>query len=157
MLIFFQRITNLDIWKQFPEKKIYVQIFFLNSSTDWSSFPFQRDKLCKLYPKDPTCKNKFGLLVPGNYSNSTLYHEYDEKNDTNSSKNVGSLNVDMTTNHLKKNNMTTTSIDFKSNFTSYKIKNNIVTSASNTTSKYKSRNWRHGWTVKKGFKLRLKA
>ena len=96
-------------------------------------------------------------MVPRNYSNSTLYDEYDGKNDTNSSKNVGSVNVDMTTNNLSKTNMTTTSIDFKSNFTSYKINNKIVTSARNTTSKYKSKNWRHGWTVKKGFKLKLKT
>ena len=96
-------------------------------------------------------------MAPGNYSNFTLYDEYDEKNDTSTPKKVGSINVDMTTNNLNKTNITTTSIDFKSNFTSDKIKKNIVTSARNTTSMYKSKNWKHGWTVKKGFKLKLKT
>ena len=94
--------------------------------------------------------HKFGLLVPGNYSSSTLYDKYGENNNTNSSKNVGSLNVDLATNNFNKTNMMTTSIDFKFTFTSYKMKNNIEMLASNTTSKYKSENWRHGWTVKKG-------
>ena len=96
-------------------------------------------------------------MVPGNYSNFTLYDEYDEKNDTSTPKNVGSINVDMTTSNLNKTNITTTSIDFKSNFTSDIIKKNIVTSARNTTSMYKSKNRKHGWTVKKGFKLKLKT
>ena len=79
--------------------------------------------------------HKFGLLVRGNYSSSTLYDKYGENNNTNSSKNVGSLNVYLATNNFNKTNMMTISIDFKFSFTSYKIKNNIEMLASNTTSK----------------------
>ena len=97
-------------------------------------------------------------MDPGNYSNSTLDDEFDEMSDTNSFKNVGSINANVTTNTFNKTNMSATSIDFKSNFTSYKIKKNTVIAASNnTTSNYRSKNRRHGWTVKKGFKLKLKA
>ena len=79
--------------------------------------------------------HKFGLLAPGNYSSSTLYDKYGENNNTNSSKNVGSLNVYLATNNFNKTNIMTISIDFKFSFTSYKIKNNIEMLASNTTSK----------------------